>query len=91
MHCWKTNSIVSRDLKHCIVILKRSSVVQRHIKNTALLNNEWDRAGMAPKRLPRDIKSGHCDPQKWACFSIRTFSNERPGTVPCFVKGSIAS
>ncbi|GFQ91705.1 hypothetical protein TNCT_467911 [Trichonephila clavata] len=31
------------DLKHCIVILKRSSVVQRHIKNTALLNNEWDR------------------------------------------------
>ncbi|GFQ76993.1 hypothetical protein TNCT_94001 [Trichonephila clavata] len=30
------------DLKHCIVILKRSSVVQRHIKNTALLNNEWD-------------------------------------------------
>ncbi|GFQ95420.1 hypothetical protein TNCT_26281 [Trichonephila clavata] len=44
-------------------------------------------AGMAPKRLPRDIKSGHSDPETWACFSIRTFSNERPGTVSLFRKG----
>ncbi|GFR00148.1 hypothetical protein TNCT_403801 [Trichonephila clavata] len=44
-------------------------------------------AGMAPKRLPRDIKSGHCDPKKWACFSIRTFSNERPWAVSLFRKG----
>ncbi|GFR32865.1 hypothetical protein TNCT_281481 [Trichonephila clavata] len=44
-------------------------------------------AGMAPKRLPRDIKSGHSDPKTWACFSIRTFSNERPGTVSLFRKG----
>ncbi|GFR16959.1 hypothetical protein TNCT_645611 [Trichonephila clavata] len=44
-------------------------------------------AGMAPKRLPRDIKSGHCDPQKWSCFSIRTFSNERPWAVSLFRKG----
>ncbi|GFQ72578.1 hypothetical protein TNCT_443621 [Trichonephila clavata] len=59
----ETYSIVSRDLKHCIVILKRSSVVQRHIKNTALLNNEWDRGRDGSERLPRDIKSGHCDPR----------------------------
>ncbi|GFQ91197.1 hypothetical protein TNCT_566721 [Trichonephila clavata] len=42
---------------------------------------------MAPKRLPPDIKSGHCDPKKWACFSIRTFSNERPWAVSLFRKG----
>ncbi|GFQ83298.1 hypothetical protein TNCT_663811 [Trichonephila clavata] len=75
------------DLKHCIVILKRSSVVQRHIKNTALLNNEWDRGRDGSEKVARDIKSGHCDPKKWACFSIRTFSNERPWAVSLFRKG----
>ncbi|GFR08566.1 hypothetical protein TNCT_304711 [Trichonephila clavata] len=40
------------DLKHCIVHLKRSSVVQRHIKNTALLNNEWDRGRDGRKGCP---------------------------------------
>ncbi|GFQ80996.1 hypothetical protein TNCT_287381 [Trichonephila clavata] len=52
-----------------------------------LLNNVWDRGRDGAEKVAPDIKSGHCDPKKWACFSIRTFSNERPWAVSLFRKG----
>ncbi|GFR20644.1 hypothetical protein TNCT_403461 [Trichonephila clavata] len=75
-----------RDLKHCIVILKRSSVSSDRLKHT-LLNNEWDRGRMA-RKVARDIKSDLI--LEWACFE-RTFRMSVLGQFPCSRKGSIAS
>ncbi|GFR20660.1 hypothetical protein TNCT_403511 [Trichonephila clavata] len=50
MHCWKPIPLCP-GIKHCIVILKSPLLSSDRLKHS-LLNNEWDRAGMARKVAP---------------------------------------